>query len=167
MADASRRSLVFYNVRGCPAVHCLTDNSYSWLVCTDSLSDITRLERALTPHWNRLRLKSHAVITGDYSAPDISVRNQIVFYAGKRICLLCDNRWRNRVADIPISIDYLYVSQGYKGGIKELASLFEVGTVVIDSSVSDYYQERIINDCIRLGISYLSLSEKGSVRISL
>lgn len=56
---------------------------------------------------------------------------------------------------------------GYKGGIKELVSLFEVGTVVIDSSVSDYYQERIINDCIRLGISYLSLSEKGSVRISL
>lgn len=112
MADASRRSLVFYNVRGCPAVHCLTDNSYSWLVCTDSLSDITRLERALTPHWNRLSLKSPAVITGDYSAPDISVRNQIVFYAGKRICLLCDNRWRNRVADIPISIDYLYVSHG-------------------------------------------------------
>ena len=135
--------------------------------CTDSLPDIAGLERALSPYWNRLRLKRPTVIVEDYSAPDISVRNQIVFYGGKRICLLCDDRWRNKRSDVPVLIDYLYVSRGYKGSIKELTSLFEVGTVVIDSSLSGYYRERIINDCIRLGISYLPLSEKGSVRISL
>ncbi len=165
--DTSRSSIVFYNFRSCPSVHCLADNSSSWLVCTDSLPDIAGLERALSPYWNRLRLKRPTVIVEDYSAPDISVRNQIVFYGGKRICLLCDNRWRNKRSDVPVLIDYLYVSRGYKGSIKELTSLFEVGTVVIDSSLSGYYRERIINDCIRLGISYLPLSEKGSVRISL
>ena len=31
----------------------------------------------------------------------------------------------------------------------------------------EYYRERIISDCIRLGIPYLPLSEKGSVHILL
>ncbi len=167
VTDAPRSSIVFYNVRGCPSVHCLADKSCSWLVCADSLSDVGYLQRTLSPHWNRLRLECPVVIAGDYSAPDIAVRNQIVFYAGKRICLLCDGRWRNKKSDAPVSIDYLYVSRGYKGTIKELASLFKVGTVVIDSSLSGYYQDKIIGDCIRLGISYLPLSEKGSVRILL
>lgn len=165
--DTPRRSIVFYNVRGCPSVHCLADNSYSWLVCADSLPDTAYLQRALSPHWNRLHLERPAVIAGDYSASDISVRNQIVFYAGKRICLLCDGRWRNKVSDMPVFIDYLYVTKGYEGNIRELASLFKVGAVVIDSSLSGYHQDRIINDCISMGLSYLPLAEKGSVRILL
>lgn len=167
VADASRRGITFYNVHGCPSVHCLSDNSCSWLVCADSLPDTTYLQRTLSPHWNRLRLKRPVVVTGDYSAPGIAVRNKIVFYAGKRICLLCDDRWRNKTSGTPLVIDYLYVSGGYKGNIRELASLFEVGTVVIDSSLSAYYREKIIGECIRRGISYLLLSEKGSVRILL
>lgn len=157
----------FYNVRGCPAVHCLADNSASWLVCADTLPDVTRLERSLSSYWNRLRLERPDVIEGDCLLPEISVRNKTVFYAGKRICLLYDDRWGNKISGVPVSIDYLYVSHGYKGDMQELVSLFEVGTVVIDASLSEYYRERIISDCVRLGIPYLPLSEKGSVHILL
>ena len=167
ITDAPRRSIVFYNVRGCPAVHCLADNSASWLVCADTLPDVTRLERSLSSYWNRLRLKRPDVIEGDCLLPEISVRNKTVFYAGKRICLLYDDRWGNKISGVPVSIDYLYVSHGYKGDMQELVSLFEVGTVVIDASLSEYYRERIISDCVRLGIPYLPLSEKGSVHILL
>lgn len=157
----------FYNVRGCPAVHCLADNSASWLVCADTLPDVTRLERSLSSYWNRLRLERPDVIEGDCLLPEISVRNKTVFYAGKRICLLYDDRWGNKISGVPVFIDYLYVSHGYKGDMQELVSLFEVGTVVIDASLSEYYRERIISDCVRLGIPYLPLSEKGSVHILL
>lgn len=160
-------SIVFYNVRGCPAVHCLADNSASWLVCADTLPDVTRLERSLSSYWNRLRLERPDVIEGDCLLPEISVRNKTVFYAGKRICLLYDDRWGNKISGVPVFIDYLYVSHGYKGDMQELVSLFEVGTVVIDASLSEYYRERIISDCVRLGIPYLPLSEKGSVHILL
>lgn len=163
-----QRSLVFYNVRGCPSVHCLTDGSCSWLVRSEDSAGVSYLQRALSPYWNRLHLERPTLITGDCSLPELSVRNQIVSYAGKRICLLYDNRWQHKTADAPIAIDYLYVSRGYKGDLKELLPLFTVGTVMFDSSFSAYYRERMINDCIRRGgDSYLSLSEKGSVRILL
>lgn len=167
LKDAPQRGIAFYNVRGCPSVHCLSDNSCSWLVCADSLPDVRYLRRALSPHWSRLRLDSPVLITKDHSETDISVHDKIVSYAGKRICLLSDNRCMHRTSGFPVPIDYLYVSRGYKGGIKELASLFKVGVVVMDSSLSGYYQERICNDCIELGIPYLSLADKGSVRILL
>ena len=66
-----------------------------------------------------------------------------------------------------LSVDYLYVSKGYQGGVEELTSLFSIGMVVIDASLSDYYQNKIANDCVRLGIAYLLLSQKGSYCILL
>ena len=167
MSNAPRQGIAFYSVRGCPVVHCMADNRHSWLACTDSLPDMPRLCRALSPHWNRLRLETPRLVAGDYTTPGLSMRNQIVSYAGKCICLLSDNRWRNKNSSRPLSVDYLYISKGYQGGIEELTSLFSIGMVVLDSSLSDYYQNKIANNCVRLGIPYLLLSQKGSYRILL
>ena len=167
MSNVPRQGIAFYSVRGCPVVHCMADNRHSWLACTDSLPDMPRLCRALSPHWNRLRLETPRLVAGDYTTSGLSMRNQIVSYAGKRICLLSDNRWRNKNSSRPLSVDYLYVSKGYQGGIEELTSLFSMGMVVLDASLSDYYQNKIANDCVRLGIPYLLLSQKGSYRILL
>ena len=167
MSNAPRQGIAFYSVRGCPVVHCMADNRHSWLACADSLPDMPRLCRALAPHWNRLRLETPRLVAGDYTTFGLSMRNQIVSYAGKRICLLSDNRWRNKNSSHPLSVDYLYVSKGYQGGVEELTSLFSMGMVVLDASLSDYYQNKIANDCVRLGIPYLLLSQKGSYRILL
>lgn len=167
LANAPCRSIAFYNVRGCPVVHCLTDSRRSWLVFPDTLPDVGRLRRALSPHWNRMRLEPPRLVAGDYSASGLSVRNRMLFYAGKRICLLCDDRWRHKVASSPLPIDYLYISKDYRGGVEELTSLFSVGMVVLDASLSARYQEKIAGDCLRLGIPCLSLSRKGSYRIVL
>lgn len=167
MSNAPRQGIAFYSVRGCPVVHCMADNRHSWLACTDSLPDMPRLCRALSPHWNRLHLETPRLVTGDYITPGLSMRNQIVSYAGKCICLLSDNRWRNKNSSRPLLVDYLYVSKGYQGGIEELTSLFSIGMVVLDASLSDYYQNKIANNCVRLGIPYLLLSQKGSYRILL
>ena len=167
MSNAPRQGIAFYSVRGCPVVHCMADNRHSWLACADSLPDMPRLCRALSPHWNRLRLETPRLVAVDYTTSGLSMRNQIVSYAGKRICLLSDNRWRNKNSSHPLSVDYLYVSKGYQGGVEELTSLFSMGMVVLDASLSDYYQNKIANDCVRLGIPYLLLSQKGSYRILL
>ena len=165
--DAPRRGIVFYNVRGCPAVHCLSDGSHSWLVCADSLPDTSRLRRVLASHWNRLRLSEPQVVTGTYSSPALQKRGRMLFYAGKSICLLHDDGWRNRMSDRPVTVDYLYLSKGYKGGMEELTPLLSIGTVVLDASLSARQRERIIGECVRLGIPYFSLSEKGSVCVWL
>ena len=115
MSNASRQGIAFYSVRGCPVVHCMADNRHSWLACADSLPDMPCLCRALSPHWNRLRLETPRLVAGDYTTSGLSMRNQIVSYAGKRICLLSDNRWRNKSSSHPLSVDYLYVDRVGQG----------------------------------------------------
>lgn len=167
IANAPRRSIAFYNVRGCSAVHCMTDGSRSWIAYADSAQDLSQLHRALAPHWNRLHLDAPALITGTYADAGIAMRDRIVTYGGKRICLLDDNRWRDMTAPHPLAIDYLYISKDYRGGIEELGRLFTIRTVVIDASLPRHRQERIAEECSRLGIACHNLGQKGALRIVL
>lgn len=161
------RSLAFYNVRNCPAVHCLAADGKSWLACADSLPDISRLHRTLAPSWNHQHLSIPKTLTTDYSIPGFTFRNHIVAYGGKRICLLHDSRWENKTAKQPLIIDYLYISKGYNGHIEELTSLFRIRTVILDASLSDYRSDILRNDCSRLAISCISLKERGTLCIRL
>ena len=167
LRNAPRRSITFYNVRGCPAVHCLTDGARSWLIDADSLSDRHYLQRALSPHWNRLHLAPPAWMANDCSLPELTYRDRMLFYGGKSVCFLTDNRWLDKVAEKKLPLDYLYVTHGYRGNLRALSSLFAIGTVVLAPSLSIARRRQMQGDCSRLGIPCLSLSEKGSVGILL
>ena len=161
------QSICFYNQRGCPAVHCLNGNGTSWLVCTDTLADTSRLRRSLTPHWNRLQIEEPQEIRSETHMSDISYREQLLTFGGRRICLLTDRRWRERQSTEPLVIDYLYVCRGYKGTLQELQGVFRVKEVIIDASLSAFYRQRIEQECEQQGIPCRSLSEKGAVRVLL
>lgn len=165
--SAPHRSITFYNVRSCPAVHCIVDREKSWLACADSLPDTLRLHRALAPHWNRQRLSAPRTLTADYSTSDILFRNHIIFYGGKCICLLHDARWRNKASRHPLSIDYLHISKGYNGNICELTSLFTLRTVILDASLPDYRSDILQKECLRLAIPCISLKKNGALCIRL
>lgn len=162
-----RRSIAFYNVRGCPAVYCLTDEGRSWLACADTLPDTFRYHRTLAPHWNRQRLAAPETLTEDYHTSGFTFRDRIVSYAGKRICLLHDDRWQNKTSEYPLIIDYLYISGGYAGDIERLTSLFRIRAVILDISLSDYRCNTLKEECSRLAIPCISMKERGALCIYL
>ena len=112
MSNAPRQGIAFYSVRGCPlSIVWQTTVILGWHVpiacriCRVCAVPFLRIGAACI--WRLPRL-----VAGDYTTPGLSMRNQIVSYAGKRICLLSDNRWRNKNSSRPLSVDYLYVSKG-------------------------------------------------------
>lgn len=163
VSDAPRCGIAFYNVQGCPAVHCQSGGSRSWLVCADSLADTSRFRRTLAPHWNRQRIDDPQTVCGTYSAEGLQVNNQLINYVGKRIGLITDNRWRYKATDTPLEMDYLYISKGYRGHASELLALFSVDTVILDASLSDARQDRLETEFNRQGIRCIRLGEQGFV----
>lgn len=153
-------SMVFYSANGCTAVHCLSNHSQSWLISADSLPRVSSLRHLLTPYWNRLSLDTPCSIDSDYESPDIWVKQQILCYQGKTVCILSDNRWKNKVSSRPLQIDYLLVSHSYRGGIKELQSVFKLHTVVIDATLPTYFKNLIQQDCVSMGLPCVWLSEQ-------
>ena len=168
-AWASRpgRSLVFYNVRRAPAVHCLDDARRSWLVGVDTLPDVRRLSRAADGYWERLRLSEPVPVSEGYADGCLSVRGGILTYAGCRVCLLADSRWEGMASPVPLRVDYLYVCRGYRGTLADVTRLFDVGRVVFDASFVGYYQRRMAEECVRLGIPYHTLAVDGCLRVPL
>lgn len=165
--DRPERSIVFYNVNNCPVVHCLASDGHSWLVYADSLPDETRLYKAVSRHWNRLRLKTPCPVTMDCEGDALVFRNHILSFFNRRICIMNNNRWRNKCAVQPLSIDHLYLCKGYDGCLKELTSLFVIRNVILDASLSSRRRRAYEKECRQLGIHFISLPDKGSVRFLL
>ena len=167
LQNLPQRSIEFYNVRQCPVVHCVESDGRSWLVCADSLKDVSPVQRSLAPYWNRLQLKEPTLVRGVYEDGDLFAHNQLFYFGNRSVCLLTDDRWRGMTSACPLPIDYLYVSRGYRGDLRSLSSLFTIRRVVIDASLSPYYRERLIRECITGGISYVSLADRGAYRVAL
>lgn len=162
-----QKSIVFYNVRGCPAVHCIANDGRSWVAYADSTPDTARLKRVASNHWNRLRLPPPLPVTTNYMDNNLLLMNQILFFGGKKLCLLNDNRWRNKTTLTPLPIDYMYVCKGYDGRLAWLTELFAMKVVVLDTSIPDYQKEAFRTECHRLGIDLIDLAEEGSIRFLL
>lgn len=165
--DRPKPVFVFYNVRNCPAVHCLAADGHSWLIYADSIPDTSRLRKAVSGYWNRLHLEPPQAIITDYTGDMLAYRDHILSYSGQRICVLSDNRWRNKWAAQPLSIDYLYLCKGYDGCLKELLELFTVRTVILDASLSDHRRQAYGKECRQLDLPFISLPDEGSVSFML
>ena len=152
----------FYNVSHAPAVHCLGRGRSSWLVGTDTLPNVERISRSLAPHWRRLRLADPCLVADGYADGFLSVRDGILDYGGRRVCILHDDRWRGKKASVPLSVDYLYVCRGYKGTLHDLERLFAVDFVVFDASFTGFYRRRMEEECLLRGIPCHALDRDGA-----
>ncbi|KAA6311730.1 hypothetical protein EZS27_037203, partial [termite gut metagenome] len=160
--DQVHKSLVFYNVRNCPAVHCITSTGESWLTYADSISDMKRLRRAVSAHWMRLHLSEPYSVVSNYRDKYFFYQNNLLYFYGKWICIVNDNHWHNKEPVQPLKIDYFYLCKGYCGHLESLIRLFSTKKVIIDSSLSEYHKRSIIDECKRLEIDFVSLAENGA-----
>lgn len=161
--DRPRTGLVFYNVRGCPAVHCIESDGRSWINYVDTLSDEKRLKRLAANYWKHHRLLPPKEIVTDCRQDEFSRQQQIISYHGSRVCVITDNRWRNKSAVSPLYIQYLYLCKGYDGHLEELTPLFSSFVVILDASLPEYRKCLLESECKQSGLRIISLSEEGSV----
>ena len=165
--DRPRTSLVFYNVRGCPAVHCIESDGRSWINYVDTIPNEKRLKRMAANYWKHHHLLPPKEITGDCRYMVLNRQQQIISYHGCHICVINDNHWRNKTTVSPLYIQYLYLCKGYDGHLEELAQVFSFSYVILDASLSEYRRHLLESECKQSGLRFISLSDEGSVRFLL
>lgn len=103
----------------------------------------------------------------NYPAGEMWQQDYIYRYKGVTICVLADNRWRNKQADNLLDIDYMYLCKGYQGKVAPLQKVFHIKKIILDASLSDYKMNLLKEECEGLGLDYIDISQKGSFRILL
>lgn len=167
--DRPRTSIVFYNVRGCPAVHCIESSGHSCIQYADSLSNRQRLRQTAANYWHHCHLYPPAEGSRDSVGQHFFRRQQLICWHGQRVCMVTDNRWKQQCTDdgAVCRVDYLYICKGYTGQLAALTRLFLPGCVILDSSLSDYRRNRLKEECQQNHLHFISLSDEGSVRFLL
>ena len=167
--DRPRTSIVFYNVRGCPAVHCIESSGHSCIQYADSLSNRQRLRQTAANYWHHCHLYPPAEGSRDSVEQHFFRRQQLICWHGQRVCMVTDNRWKQQRTDdgAVCRVDYLYICKGYTGQLAALTRLFLPGCVILDSSLSDYRLNRLKEECQQNHLHFISLSDEGSVRFLL
>lgn len=167
--DRPRTSIVFYNVRGCPAVHCIESSGHSCIQYADSLSNRQRLRQTAANYWHHCHLYPPAEGSRDSVGQHFFRRQQLICWHGQHVCMVTDNRWKQQRTDdgAVCRVDYLYICKGYTGQLAALTRLFLPGCVILDSSLSDYRRNRLKEECQQNHLHFISLSDEGSVRFLL
>ena len=83
------------------------------------------------------------------------------------IAVLDDARWRTCESLSRLPLEYAYICRGFKGSLSQLDKLFVIRQVILDSSLSDAFREKLIRECQLLKISYTDLSVQGSYSVVL
>lgn len=166
LAD-NRPFIIFYNNRSCPSVHFVCSTKRSYLLSTQNDSVIEKLNYATERFWRKRQITTPFILPREYENIEIYNHGGITGFGNKTVCLLADDRWRNKESEKLFPVDYLYVCNGYKGRITYLTKLFKVRKVVLDSSLPEYRLIALKEECSMLGLDFISISEKGSYRIDL
>lgn len=166
-------SIEIYNIRSCPAVHCISGSGQSWLVCATQQCDTMDMQRYMNRYWNRLHLNKPMVIAygvdyrrSPHGNVGCEVRSGIVCYRSVRIGIINDSRWRYQKASKRLTTHYLYLCKGCTETLEELLSIFPTQRVIIDSSLSVWRQQHYAYICRIYHIPYTMISE-GSYQIQV
>jgi competence protein ComEC len=164
MTHRPANALAIYSYNGAPVVHCMAADGHSWAV-TDTASTVR--PASLTHFCSTHGLKTPVVVSADYHNRQLTVRDQIVCYRGRKICMLTDNHWSGVSAGEPLRVDYVLVCRGFSGSLADALRLFSPHCVLLDSSLSSRRRERYSRICHEKKLRYRELSEKGCISILL
>ena len=170
---AVRRSLpavqsplvVFYN-SSYPLIHYVASCQSSYLQLPSDAVDEKR-EYMVSGFMKKHRIEDSTLLSGDYEDACLWSRNGITSFGGLLVCVVADNRWRNKVAGSPLEIDYLYISRGYRGTLAELLQLFRVKQVVLNKSLGRYRLRKLQEECRELHLECTSLGEDGALLVNI
>lgn len=167
LSNREGASIIFYDNRACPVIHFVESPKLSFLLSLGSEEATKRMRNSYQRYWDSRQIDNPELLAANKDIQGIWEEGNIVYFRGKTVCILTDNRWRNKTVDKPLFIDYLYVCKGFKGRLAMLAPLFETKKIILDSSLSVYRLAELKDECRLLGLDFISISEKGSLHISL
>ncbi|MGL4851116.1 MAG: ComEC/Rec2 family competence protein [Phocaeicola sp.] len=161
-----RAEILFYNHRSLPAIHLISENKESWLITHQPDSVLHKMHYLARTHWKSQGLQPQVVPLYQDSTY-LSNSEGLVEWRGKRICMITDKRWSHRLAETSLSVDYLYLCRGFWGTIAPLQNIFQVGTVLLDASLSRHQVALLKSECDSLQLTCIDIAHSGAYKIPL
>ena len=160
--EKSPDGVIVYNNNKNPLLHITGTGGDNWLLSTVPQLD-AEYEYSSSPYIKREGFSAPVWVDGDYYCDVFVCKNSTIRYGGLKIKLLADDLWRKNIMAEPV--DVLLLSRGFLGPIKELVEVYPAGCILLDASLYKRSRERILRECVALGIEMVDISRSGAVKI--
>jgi len=111
--------------------------------------------RALSPYFMKHKISKPILLDG---ASD----DGFVSFGEKRILILSENIFDKKIAEQPLELDYLILTNNLRISMVELTTFVTPKQVIIDQSYRKWSVERIKSDCTELGINCYVIEDEGA-----
>ena len=170
-----QKMIVVYNVESTTAIGFI-DGNRAWLVSDlDETNSQEKLDYYVSNHFNRLKidelnyinLKSseNETMVVDLSGhdPGFLRRGNFIYFYGNKICLI-DSSWPDAHPNgNPYDFDYVVLRHNPDLDQAGFFKNFQVRQVILDSSVSFYFEEILKEKCTKIGIPCYSVRFQGAL----
>ncbi len=155
---------VVYKNAGNSAFHFIENDGRNYLTTAIDEKEMNDIHYSVKEYVNKNKLDKITVIDS-YNDDKIVSKEGIVRWRGMNFCVVYDNRWRMRMAPLPMNIDYMYINYRYYDSITSLQKVFYIKKIILDSRLSATRLEDYRKECDELGIEYIDLSQQGYYKI--
>lgn len=120
-------------------------------------SDSAALKKIATSFWRKNNIQSPM-----YFELNQFSNHKSIGFTTKRILIAEEKMWKYKAMGEPLAIDYLIVGNRLKPNIKNLLENIKPRLIVVDASISEWYTERIKENCLLHNIGFYSIAQHGA-----
>ena len=161
-----KNALLFYNVSGCPVVHCVEKNSESYLAVINEKDKTRKLSQTMERFWNHYRLHPQKLANSE-KHPNIFFSKPLLVFHNYKVAILDTTFCSKEAVPKPLKVDLVYICKGYKGNLSSVLIFFNPSEIILDASLPLYLQQSLQLDCNEKRIPCIALFKKGSYSITL
>ena len=154
--------VIVYNNNRNPLLHIVDGDGENCLLSTVPQHD-AEYEYSSSPYIKRGKLPEPLWVDCDYECGTFVYRSGMLMYGGLKIKLLADDLWRNNLFTEPV--DVLLLGRGFLGTVKELVEVYPSACILLDGSLYRRSRDRILRECIALGVEAVDVSRSGALKI--
>ena len=150
-----------YNHQGGISVNVI-DYPRNYVITTDELFAMESLEKVAQNHWMKIKATPPTLITDSLATTNLKVSLPFVQFGKRRILLLNDESWKNKVSSTRLKIDLLVVGREYKERIADVTPLYDIDQVVLSADVNPIVASGFEKECRSLRIKCHNTADQGA-----
>ncbi|MBN8696455.1 MAG: ComEC family competence protein [Bacteroidetes bacterium] len=168
--EHEQKRIVVYNIPNSTAIDFIDGKSNVFFADTSLIKNDSRMLFHVKHNWWDLGLDNNTMVNADHTNERLRIKNGFFQFDQKQLLVLDDNWSAVEIADEQkekIKLNYLLLSHDPLIHINDLQQLFDVDSIIFDSSNSRRQLKQWIDECRQSGQKYYDVSTNGALEIVL
>lgn len=168
--EYAQKRIVVYNIPNSTAIDFIEGKSNVFYADTSLIKNDSRMLFHVKHNWWDLGLDKNTMVNADYANERLRIKNDLFQFDHKQLFVLHGDWSTPEIADEQkekIKLNYLLLSHDPSIHINDLQQIFDVDSIIFDSSNSRRYLKQWIKECEQSGQKYYDVSANGALEIVL